>query len=102
MRKRHCFVKQRWLKQEAPTSNEVKWWVVHNTYEKSDRVASWMVHLRIADLLLERFQHIKNTEFVVGNIAPDSGVPNEDWTYYTPLKEVSHFWDEKKQIQIEQ
>lgn len=90
------------MKQEAPTSNEVKWWVVHNTYEKSDRVASWMVHLRIADLLLERFQHIKNTEFVVGNIAPDSGVPNEDWTYYTPLKEVSHFWDEKKQIQIEQ
>lgn len=31
------------------------------------------------------------TEFTVGNIAPDSGVPNEDWSSFTPSATVSHF-----------
>ena len=54
-------------------------------------MASWMVHLRIADKLLECLEGISETEFVVGNIAPDSGVPNEDWSKYFPPSEVSHF-----------
>lgn len=54
-------------------------------------MASWMVHLRVADKLLECLDGIAETEFIVGNIAPDSGVPNQDWTVYTPSKEVSHF-----------
>lgn len=54
-------------------------------------MASWMVHLRVADKLLERLPEIEETEFVVGNIAPDSGVPSADWTAYAPSKEVSHF-----------
>lgn len=41
-------------------------------------MASWMVHLRIADLLLSQISGLCPTEFIVGNIAPDSGVPNED------------------------
>ncbi len=47
-------------------------------------MASWMVHLRITDLLLDVFDNLEETEFVVGNIAPDSGIPSEDWSYYTP------------------
>ena len=54
-------------------------------------MASWMVHLRVADKLLERLEGIVETEFIMGNIAPDSGVPNKDWTVYAPSKEVSHF-----------
>ena len=54
-------------------------------------MASWMVHLRVADKLLDRIERIRETEFIVGNIAPDSGVPNADWTVYTPSKDVSHF-----------
>lgn len=54
-------------------------------------MASWMVHLRVADKLLERLKGIAETEFIVGNIAPDSGVPNEDWTAYAPSTRVSHF-----------
>lgn len=42
-------------------------------------MASWMVHLRIADKLLDQLKNIDETAFVMGNIAPDSGVPNEDW-----------------------
>ncbi len=54
-------------------------------------MASWMVHLRVADLLLSRLEGITETEFIVGNIAPDSGVPNENWTAYTPSTKLSHF-----------
>lgn len=54
-------------------------------------MASWMVHLRVADKLLDRLKGIAETEFIVGNIAPDSGVPNADWTAYAPPGEISHF-----------
>lgn len=55
-------------------------------------MASWMVHLRVADKLLSRLDGIDETAFVVGNIAPDSGVPNSDWTEFHPPKTVSHFY----------
>ena len=54
-------------------------------------MASWMVHLRIADKLLDRIKDLDETAFVIGNIAPDSGVPNENWTEFHPPKVVSHF-----------
>ena len=54
-------------------------------------MASWMVHLRIADAFLDKLENIDETAFVMGNIAPDSGVPNEDWTVYRPGKKESHF-----------
>ena len=54
-------------------------------------MASWMVHLRIADKLLDRIPGLSPVEFIVGNIAPDSGVPNADWSNFTPNTNVSHF-----------
>ena len=54
-------------------------------------MASWMVHLRIADRLLKYWPDLDAAAFVMGNIAPDSGVPNEDWTRFDPPKSVSHF-----------
>lgn len=54
-------------------------------------MASWMVHLRIADKLLDRIPDLAPVEFIVGNIAPDSGVPNEDWSAFTPNTTISHF-----------
>ncbi|QFJ55092.1 zinc dependent phospholipase C family protein [Pseudobutyrivibrio xylanivorans] len=54
-------------------------------------MASWMVHLRIADELLNRIDDLDETAFVLGNIAPDSGVPNEDWSVFTPPTNVTHF-----------
>jgi len=50
-----------------------------------------MIHLRIADLLLEEISGLDETAFVVGSIAPDSGVPNADWSAYSPPKSVSHY-----------
>ncbi|MDF2538705.1 MAG: zinc dependent phospholipase family protein [Herbinix sp.] len=57
-------------------------------------MASWIVHLRIADKLLSQIETLSSTEFIVGNIAPDSGVPNSDWSAYTPPSEVSHFCED--------
>ena len=54
-------------------------------------MASWMVHLRVADKLLSRIRFLDPVAFVVGNIAPDSGVPNEDWSAFTTSTKISHF-----------
>lgn len=54
-------------------------------------MASWMVHLRIADKLLDRIPDLSPIEFIVGNMAPDSGVPNEDWSAFSPPYTISHF-----------
>ena len=54
-------------------------------------MASWMIHLRIADRLMDRIPDLDKTAFVMGNIAPDSGVPNADWSAYHPPKAVSHY-----------
>lgn len=54
-------------------------------------MASWMIHLRVADLLLDRIPDLDETAFVMGNIAPDSGTVSPDWSQYFPPKSVSHF-----------
>ena len=54
-------------------------------------MASWMVHLRIADKLIDKVPNLSPIEFIVGNIAPDSGVPNADRSAFTPDKAISHF-----------
>lgn len=54
-------------------------------------MASWMIHLRIADKLLDRIPNLAPIEFIMGNMAPDSGVPNKDWSAFTPNTSVSHY-----------
>lgn len=57
-------------------------------------MASWMVHLRIADKLLDSLPGLSPVDFIVGNMAPDSGVPDETWTVFTPSTQISHFKNE--------
>ena len=54
-------------------------------------MASWMIHLRVAQGIYKRIglKHIE--EFIMGNIAPDSGIPKSDGTGYLPDAEISHF-----------
>lgn len=61
-------------------------------------MASWVTHLMIADGVLERISGIDRRGFCVGNIAPDCNVENEDWTAFTPPREVTHWMqgDRKK------
>ena len=54
-------------------------------------MATWVTHLMIADSVLKHFPNIDRRGFCVGNIAPDGNVENEDWTAFTPSREVTHW-----------
>ena len=54
-------------------------------------MATWVTHLMIADKVLQEFPEIDRRGFCVGNIAPDCNIENEDWTAFTPSREVTHW-----------
>ncbi|HCS40869.1 MAG TPA: hypothetical protein DIW44_14975 [Anaerolineaceae bacterium] len=54
-------------------------------------MATWITHLRIAEIISQKLPELDEVSFLYGNLAPDSGLPNEDWTVYDPPKEVTHF-----------
>ena len=54
-------------------------------------MATWITHLMVADGVLERIPNLDRHGFCVGNIAPDCNVENEDWTAFTPSREVTHW-----------
>ena len=54
-------------------------------------MATWVTHLMIADGVLQHFPSLDRHGFCVGNIAPDCNVENEDWTAFTPSREVTHW-----------
>ena len=47
--------------------------------------------MRIADYFMRRYPALNNRDFLVGNIAPDCGVPDETGNRFTPGKEVTHW-----------
>jgi hypothetical protein len=60
-------------------------------------MATWMVHFRIAENLLKMGLKASEKEFLVGNIGPDCGLPNDqvEGGFYPP-KEVTHFKEDYK------
>lgn len=57
-------------------------------------MASWAVHFRIADYFINKLD-IDEKYFIIGNIAPDCGMPCEDG--YNPPSSVTHrTFDESK------
>ena len=56
-------------------------------------MATWVTHLMIADSVLKHFPKLDKRGFCVGNIAPDCNVENEDWTAFTPSREVTHWME---------
>jgi hypothetical protein len=54
-------------------------------------MATWITHLRMAEALLDALLGLDETAFVLGNLGPDSGMPNDDWTAFDPPKRVTHF-----------
>ena len=53
-------------------------------------MATWILHLRIADRLLSALPGLHAAAFVMGNIAPDSGRA-VDFGRYDPPKSVTHY-----------
>ena len=54
-------------------------------------MATWGAHFRIAENILKEYPSLNRELFAIGNIAPDCGVPNKNWTSFTPPKKISHF-----------
>ena len=56
-----------------------------------DVMATWISHLRIADYFMTKLQYLNEKEFVIGHIGPDCGMPNEDWSLFTPDRKTTHW-----------
>jgi hypothetical protein len=54
-------------------------------------MATWIAHLRLAENLLERIPDLDEAQFAIGNVAPDSGIPDENWEKFDPPSQVTHF-----------
>ncbi|WP_139902042.1 zinc dependent phospholipase C family protein [Clostridium thermarum] len=63
-------------------------------------MATWISHFRIADYFLNKLD-VEKKEFIVGNIGPDCGEPNEDWSKFTPPSSVTHWTTSGKKSEID-
>lgn len=54
-------------------------------------MANWITHTILANRLLARGLNIDEKGFIVGNIAPDCNQENEDWSIFTPPRDVTHW-----------
>jgi hypothetical protein len=55
-------------------------------------VATWVVHLRIADYFLGKLDNVNPSEFVVGSVAPDCGYGKKDSIgEFTPPPKTTHW-----------
>jgi hypothetical protein len=64
-------------------------------------MATWGAHIRIAEAILGVYSHLHTESFLVGNVGPDCGEPNEDWSVFSPSKAVSHWIDNQDKIQAD-
>ena len=58
------------------------------------KMGTWISHLRIAEELLRGITNLDEVGFTFGSLAPDSGLPNEDWSEFNPPKSVTHYLPE--------
>jgi hypothetical protein len=61
-------------------------------------MATWIAHLRVAEEILNKGYSLDSKPFIVGNIGPDSGVPNEDWSIFNPPKKITHWLGQDNKI----
>lgn len=58
---------------------------------KRGNLATWIVHLRLAENLLAHITGLDAAQFAIGNVAPDSGIPDANWEKFAPPVTVTHF-----------
>ena len=64
-------------------------------------MATWVTHLMISDIILSRFPNLDRRGFCVGSIAPDCNIENDDWTAFTPPREVTHWMRGSRKIEAD-
>jgi hypothetical protein len=55
-------------------------------------MATWIAHLRIAEQILLCKPEFDPGGLICGSLAPDCGLPNEDWSVFTPPKKITHYF----------
>jgi len=61
-------------------------------------MATWITHLWVADNVLACMPDLDRHSFCIGNIAPDCNIENEDWTQFTPSREVTHWMSADRKV----
>jgi hypothetical protein len=61
-------------------------------------MATWITHMIIVDNLFKMGINLDEKGFAVGNIAPDCNVENEDWSAFTPSREVTHWMNGENKL----
>ncbi len=64
-------------------------------------MATWIVHLRIAEKLIEQIPGLDAHQFAIGNIAPDSGIPDENWEIFDPPKNITHYLVDREEDEFQ-
>lgn len=64
-------------------------------------MATWIAHLRIAENILNEIENLDVSAFAAGNIAPDSGVPNGDWSSFDPPGSITHWKNSEGRIEAD-
>lgn len=64
-------------------------------------MANWITHMMIADRVMEALPGLDRTGFCVGSIAPDCNIENEDWTAFTPPREVTHWMSGERKTGVD-
>ena len=64
-------------------------------------MATWITHFIIADKVLERLPYFDRQSFLVGNIAPDCNVENEDFTSFVPSRELTHWMSSDRKTETD-
>ncbi len=55
---------------------------------------TWINHFRVADKLLDKIKTLDKEYFVIGTIAPDCGIPDDEHGVYKPYTGITHFTKE--------
>ena len=54
-------------------------------------MGTYVSHLRNAEILYPKIVDLDAEAFLLGSLAPDSGIPNHDGTQFDPSREVTHW-----------
>jgi len=54
-------------------------------------MASWKTHIKITHELINALPELDTIDFIVGNIAPDCNLENEDFTSFVPPRRETHY-----------
>lgn len=61
-------------------------------------MGTYISHLRNAEILFTATKDLDAGAFLLGNLAPDSGIPNKDWTRFDPPRVITHFLIHNKRL----